>query len=441
MKKNLFIIIILFLSTNIISFAQPIFNISDENERFLRYFRFENVFDSVTVGYELGELITSNNNEEIKLIFKERMIQEPHYMQSISDSGLDYFSAYFTHTNNFIVPDSSTLSFYRYVFLDVLGTNEYALSAADSTDPFNEKPLDSHDFRWVCEPGEVMDDMEFRVQLMDASNDTALVTLDSVGVNRNPNSIVAGRYGARINETTHSVNIPHEYWGKEAYIRILPRRVGDTPFGMVFRIVPWWFNKSYCSGLVNGFMKLCDYETEVEPIYEDYKQQFFNYADSLYALEELYEKDLSHIAFKNHEEHRNFLNRYFDTTHVETDSSSYIVSFPKSSLEKRATNHFNPSITNDKSGNFIKIEISPNPKYLAEGQTTLRFITDGDYQDVLIKILDINGKVIFTQNFPFIRGVTMTKGFRIFNEINAGTYFVTVESKGVQLGSSKFIKM
>jgi hypothetical protein len=65
-----------------------------------------------------------------------------------------------------------------------------------------------------------------------------------VGVDRNPNSVLAQRYGTIPDRINHERDLPPSFADKAVYLRVKPKRIGTTPLGMTMKVIPSWISRS-----------------------------------------------------------------------------------------------------------------------------------------------------------------------------------------------------
>jgi hypothetical protein len=181
-------------------------------------------------------------------------------------------------TINFTIPQNSNITFFRRM---------YALITCGKYDGTPEDPDgggtgDWRDMLWHCGKNRITDKIEFVIQLVNSSNDQVVFNIDSVGVDPNPNSNIAQRYGLNNTIMNHIVSIPSNLWGTNCYIRISPRRWGKTANGMELQIfrTSWSMSTFYEFNPTYRFFRFHD--SIVKPIYDSIiAARLFPYLDSV----------------------------------------------------------------------------------------------------------------------------------------------------------------
>jgi hypothetical protein len=277
MKK----LIILIIALNIPIFAQDLSNMilpfSPEDVSFLRYVNIVNRFDTAFVDYTAGEftVVSGQNKNRIPFLasFDEYSWIGGDSLQQGEDTNLmDH-----TKTINFTIPQNSTITFFRKMYaLITCG------KAGPPEDPDGGGTGDWRDMLWHCGKNRIPDKSEFVIQLVNSTNNQVVFTIDSVGVDPNPNSNIAQRYGLNNTVMNHSVAIPSNLWGTNCNIRISPRRWGPTPHGMELQMqrTSWSMSTFYEFNPTYRFFRYHD--SIVKPIYDSIvAARLFPYLDSV----------------------------------------------------------------------------------------------------------------------------------------------------------------
>jgi len=79
-----------------------------------------------------------------------------------------------------------------------------------------------------------MDVTEFVVQIVDASSNSVLATIDSVGVDTTNANDTSNPpyYGTSVATWCRSASLPQGVLGQTVYVRVVPKRYGSTPYGL-----------------------------------------------------------------------------------------------------------------------------------------------------------------------------------------------------------------
>lgn len=260
-------------------YSKALLGITPENSRFLWYFHFFNVFDSVDVEATYGEFQIVRNNEMRKVNFKIDQFFESNNWRILGQEevGEDRILSGVARTEPFVYDSASKLQFFR------LLTAGISCSATPPIDT-NANKIQDAPF-WVGYVGVVLDTSEWVVQLMDKETERVLASLDSVGISTNYNSPYANVYGTNPRITKVEVDLPDEFAGREVYLRISTRRYGPTPLGMWVYVTPSKFSLSTFYDYNNGECIIpwakCAFDYTDFEVY--YLGKLIEYLDSLVA--------------------------------------------------------------------------------------------------------------------------------------------------------------
>lgn len=226
--KYLTLLLLLCSST---SFSQTvIFDHRVEDRDFLQYYYIWNQFDSSTVMYEFGE-VTFLDGAVRQNIPLSGLIKKGQQLQGSEVQGISTDLEEIARTEKFTIPGEGEIQWF--------GRLQSFRTPCDGSGAGYEpnKPVPN----WG-----IVDRTEFVVQLLDATSNTVLATLDSIGVNPTGTvpPVVDTRYGTHIERVKHSAVIPASYTGKVVYVRISPRRYGPTPYGLTISKYTSWINLS-----------------------------------------------------------------------------------------------------------------------------------------------------------------------------------------------------
>lgn len=217
-------------------FDKPAFDTGYAARRYLWYFSIMNTFDTCLVEYIMGEVALRSPSRS-QLVYL-RVRQDERRGQCIhgrDEQGIDSVLQARCTSYPFVIPDSARISFFRVLQGAVLcgkGRGEPRLPLDSVLQPV---PHNTVEKSWTLYPYCIHDRSEFVIQLVRAEDDSVLLTLDSIGVEPNPDHPVPRRYGTAPDTRTRDVALPEAVWNLTAYLRVSPRRYGDTPYGMELR--------------------------------------------------------------------------------------------------------------------------------------------------------------------------------------------------------------
>ncbi len=227
-------------------YSKALLGISPENSKFLWYFHFYNVFDSVVINATYGEFQIVRNNEKRKVNLKIDQIFAGNNWRILGQEevGEDRILSGLARTEPIVYDSASKLQFFRLLTAGISCSSNPAIDT-------NANYVQDASF-WVGYVGVVLDTSEWVVQLMDGETGRVLASLDSVGISTNYNSPYANVYGTNPKITKVEVDLPYEFAGREVYLRISTRRFGPTPLGMWLDATPSKFSYSTFYDYNNG---------------------------------------------------------------------------------------------------------------------------------------------------------------------------------------------
>lgn len=223
------------------------YNIRREDNRFLWYYEVDNVFDSTTMRYTLGEVVLVSGQERTPIYirlpygdFSEGYLG--HLYQGSKGQGPDSVLGAMICTRAFTVPrQGGTISAFRMIDLS---------SCFEWSDPPEGTPKE-HDVcttwnesRFLTGRGWCADTSEFVMSLVREADGVVLAVLDSIGVRTNTDSWIVPAYGTDPRSTSISVALPPSCYGERVYLRVTPKRYGPTPAGMTMRRIHSTFSRS-----------------------------------------------------------------------------------------------------------------------------------------------------------------------------------------------------
>ncbi|MCX7880338.1 MAG: T9SS type A sorting domain-containing protein [Ignavibacteria bacterium] len=399
--KNYFLVSLFFVFTsNQISYAecppcnysQALLSIGKENSKFLWYFTFYNIFDSVFVKATFGEFYVENNGqlEKVYLNIEPMFATSDWKIIGQEPTGEDTILTRLTKTKPFIFQPNSKLMFYRQLTAGISCTSnppkETNANYGENT-PF-----------WVGFPNVILDTSEWVLQLVDAQNNQVLFVLDSVGISTNHSSIFANVYGTNPKRIMQERSLPNEFAGREVYLRISTRRFGPTPLGMWLYAYPSKFslstfyehNESSC--IIPWFKCNFDYQ-----IFETlYFNKLLEFLDSLAISENrsIRFDDLPpHNYWVNRQLFDSLYSRYFDKLYIEDSFYVWMERDDAQSFRKTPSEN----IINANNENF-QVFYEPKTK-------SINLIATKSIENCNINIYNLLGKKILNfKNFDIHQG-------------------------------------
>lgn len=207
-----------------------------ELARFLRYHSITSSYDSVALTYEIGEFWVHTRQGQWKPICWAipqaiGVSQRGWPFQVITDTvqGDARSLLPYLESEPFDRESLDSIRFYRVfrvgvdcrVHIGPIGADTFDLPPGDGNPSLDRW----RNVFWVAPEGTITDQREFVVQLCDAESDSALVTIDSVGILPNTERRLIPRYGTAPTPYNHARELPPLGSGR-AYIQIVPRRYG-----------------------------------------------------------------------------------------------------------------------------------------------------------------------------------------------------------------------
>ena len=234
MKTLLIVLVLLAAVPELAGAGNPIyFYYRNENKPLLHYFQFQNAFDSSMTTYVFGEVALTNGGSTLRIPIDTSLALDQR-VEGANSTGEDVTLRGYAGTHNFTLTGGGTISWFS------------RLNSFRS--PCDPEVIDP-------EPGEgpniptqawgMLDRTEFVVELVSADSNTRMAVLDSVGAAPPQIGVLADtRYGTNPQKVMKQYTIPSGFHGKQAYLRVSPRRYGPTPYGMVMCKIKNWVNFS-----------------------------------------------------------------------------------------------------------------------------------------------------------------------------------------------------
>lgn len=232
--KTLIILLLLAISLELnAAETSAYFYYRNENKPLLRYYRFQNVFDSSRTTYVFGEVAMTHRGS-IQRVSINTSIELYRSMAGMDGIGEDTVLRTYAQTQNLILAGGATLSWF----------SELA-SFRSPCDPKKVHPEEGEGPNVPVQTWRMLDRSEFVVELVRTDTQTRLAVLDSIGVAPpQADVLVDTRYGTNPQSVAKRYTVPGEFDGIEAYLRVSPRRYGPTPYGMVLCAIKNWVNFS-----------------------------------------------------------------------------------------------------------------------------------------------------------------------------------------------------
>lgn len=266
MKKTLSTLLLILAalvgsSTAILAQVQrdTVFALSQTDQRFLSYYVVNNVFDSATVLYRVGELTVRDGSGIVRI---KPTATSPYnaYIQAAGGTEVQTRLDSMMRWNVITLPSGpSELRFYRQIGVVVM----------DPTD--RSTPVS-----W-----DLPERSTFVLQARDPDNDTLMWMADSVFAEAGSTWTAIGPFGTEPLKSYRSVSVPPGMWGKTIRFTLKPKRtLTSTPFGMIGKIESSNINLSLTNyDYPNGFASMADYDTLMNRRF----RAWLAWADALYS--------------------------------------------------------------------------------------------------------------------------------------------------------------
>lgn len=379
-------------------YQPPYFAFSPESRAHLTYYRIENRFDSAVVSFMVGEFALAHGSAKHRLVVATNDLQTTTYFQDDTGMYRDDRLANRLRTQVFEVPGETTsISFFR--MPRVQSTCSAIGTGSGSQQQDGDAP--TTEFDWHFAPGRdvLLDDTWLTIELVRASDDVRIATLDSVGVRGRPQSRFAEVYGTSPFSVVRTVTMPPLPAGTEVYIRVVPHRVGPSPHGCTAHLYQSWLNLSATNGYYAGeYSIMLRSDPRKQVIDSLYWNACLSFYDGLLETRgcvlpherPMYMLSAFHDSVFNH--------RYYDAVTVfPADSSVYIVHpRPCSSTSKtRIVPDSRTEVTSDHRG-----LLSVSVPYVERGLAHVRIDASASLRDGMIRIVSLpSGRVLYSAKF------------------------------------------
>lgn len=430
MKKqilNFLIALILILSNislnanNLCQQDKAIYGITPQEIDFLRYVNVSNKFDRSIIDYEIGEFILNNDSNQIRISLNDGLIHRT-YTKGSGNQGVDTLLSEIISTNNFEVPQGDNKIQFMRMMQNIHSCSQVEDTVMPDIGPLGGPVLHSwHDEYWKTGKNWILDDQEFVLRIKDANTLEDLFILDSVGIKRNYDSLLAPRYGTNPDQFFQKVTLPGNLQGKEVFIQLIVKREGFTDYGMDMYVSGSWINKSVLYEMTPAPDILPCGDIFFESVYNDYFDKIIAHCDTIKSstgwLPRYYDKYI--ILDDKLDE---FRTRYYHQRLNDNGTIHY--------EEKQIDHSIAGKISTFNNNGDRILEIYPNPaesilniKYNAEQEN----LTLQIYNDIGL----LMGEFLISND---------TFELDLVNYM-AGTYIIVLKDNDVIISTNKFIKI
>lgn len=427
MTKYLFKILMIFPISIMPLYSQcdtsdAVFAIYPEDIEYLRYIEIWNSFDTISVRYTVGEFRVVKGQQVTKLPLLSTLSNGERWIQGQSEQGEDQILLQHSKTANFKYQTGSSIKFFRamrvhrpcWISKSDLPSEDVLLSYARA---------DQH---WIVGKNRIHDDSEWVIQLVRASDNQVLAIIDSVGILRNSDTIMALRYGTGHTEMNHLRHLPDEWANTVVYLRISTRRFGSTPYGMVMNFENEMMNMSlfmdYCDRYPLSCK--CKEQSDYDYLLDRYLEELIRYCDSVkLATGFLPEKTTSLIALDT-TRFKVFWYRYMepykiidgDTIWVEKDNFQGSIATSNPDFERQF---------NKIEDRVIKINrVFPNPTN--EPEINIDIISNDYVGPAFIAVYEYFGRLLLNHKILINKGQNIIK-LNIGPNRLSGIYYVLIK--------------
>jgi|GEM_PF-7073795 len=318
------------------------FAVTHNDQVFLRYYAVTDDFDSCSVIYRFGE-IRQRTDGVFNRVYLDTLVKTDSMI--VNDS-------YVTGVQSNLVPLLRSQKFYMSLTTDSITFYRTLQVSTFSVETGNNTAL------WKVE-----DSCDFTVQLVRASDDAVLKSWDSVGIAKSTtfDSTPPSYYWMTQTTTNPTYFIPYNVRVCSAYVRIVPRRFGPTPFGLAAH----GFRQKYSLGPQDGYavgsMSPEFMASAEDKLFEKVIAFYDTYFDANCTL-----PDDDHDFSTEHLD--SIIRRYYEPRLgvVETDTFSLFVT-KECEAEKRGAYHTDRSVKN---AGFMHAQYGENTIKLSGRLTT-----------------------------------------------------------------------
>lgn len=407
-------------------YANAVFAVGSD-AHYLKYYNYMNQFDTAWVSYRIGEYRILNNGHTTKINIRTNFIPDSNWRQGASVNGEDSILLNSNGSEYFTYPLNSQLKYFREMSKGVPCwiPNEKRPSIND----VEAECQTWQDYKWVTGKNMILDDSEWVLQLVKASDNSVLSVLDSVGINRNPSTVLAQRYGFNNTKMNHTIDLPNDYADTNVYLRVSARRVGPTPYGMVLSIYRVPISLSSFCEYIDSICIVTD--IEYDSLNSLYFDKIIEYCDSLKLTGNRLDVETCLRMQLTAQQSHYFHNRYFDpilyegltdTHYIEKD---YFNKIPIHDLEHLKVKRL-----------FKVLSLNPQPVL---NKLNITYKADVDLSDVEFKVIEYDGTL---HSFFIEKSIKNGSGNLSFDVSNLkhGSYFLLVSGGNTVYDIYRFIK-
>jgi hypothetical protein len=378
--------------------------------RYLRYNVISNNFDSASVFVMVGEFAIQNGQSSVKLPLS--IIQDGIVLSGDSTNGRDNTLASVARTKVFTIPSSGTVTFFRELGV----TNNPCANNS-------EDPPSGPNRHWLMGVGRIPERTEFILELVDASNNIAYGTLDSVGVLPNPSTNYVIRYGTYPDKMNHTRTLPNGHTGDSAYIRIVPIRDSVTPSGMLIRQVYTWANMSAIREYSDSSL------VKIQPSLNDSTQHLYwldikKYYDSVYT-------QTGHLPIRlvrevPHGYENEYHTRYSDTVTISGDTVWYKDKSPSGAKRARYDITRDSTISIDALKQNANISIVLSGRGSTIGQFRVMIRSGFVFENCNLVLFSLEGRRVKTVPIRRTTRIEYDLDIERGSELPSGKYFIAL---------------
>lgn len=421
--RTFILIIIILLQYDLISqceFNNVRFNLTYEDEDFLRYVYIQNDFETCYVSYKLGEVQVFNDSliKDVilnSLFANEKYVDGIKSIQGMDDIGVDTVISKKASYRLFKAPQNGKIRFVR--FLDAAAKcNSSDINLDDPWDHNDIEPIGTDDIYWTVGRDVVSDEQEFIIELLNTSGETVQV-IDSVGIKQNLHDIWATGYGTDVKQLQRIVDIDSNLWGDLLILRVKTKRFGNTNYGMLFKVQYEFANvSSYIDVDANGKTFIPGGDSCYHQLFNEFYIAVNNYLDSSIAITGKIPNINRAWTFYDHDKDYTFKNKYYEPV-IENDDTLYYKT--RENFSNSKTRRINSRLN---SKDFTVSALYPNP--IAENRFTIEYISNEMLENGEIVLMDISGKTFGTlYKGSFQHGKNLLE-LQIKQKISSGKYYL-----------------
>ncbi|MFP4543647.1 MAG: T9SS type A sorting domain-containing protein [Bacteroidota bacterium] len=404
MKKIIVMLSLLTMVVNVQSqsfLKEPVFAYNSENYRFNQYLHFTNAFETAYVYYLVGEFKLISDSDETRIYIKPDLAEfENRTLKGSSEQGINYDLMPYSRTETFRVPEigHQKISFFREMKVNY-----------DPCDPDEfEDENDDYDL--------IADHQEFVLRIVDAEIGETIDIIDSVGVTQHNAIDSTAKYGTSPNTAWIVRDIPEAAYGRDVYLEVVPKRWGQTPYGMVLKLQSYQISQT---AWVDSLGTRHFWDDYWEYLQNEWWTELNDYADSHFQQHGVYPEIRAVPSLYNDEFKSKFLAGFVEDTTIDGKKFFLKVTKIDSGLTKKRIHDLNSESSGE--GLINVLEIFPNP---VTREIINANILANVSEYINIYLFDFSSK---TKNHLY-QG-SLDKGINRITlhlpDISSGTYFLT----------------